>query len=208
MCAIGTSFRGGNTYIHWGRNSCEGAEVVYNGVAVAALGSNPICLPKYNQDNDTDDISLTNVPPVFDFDAPERARVDLSNKELTPVGVREDSLVVSTLLCALCFLPNLPAPTVIIGTDVCPLIGEWRLEYYGQLVTGSTSGGDFICADVERARQAPPPITTDGDDVGNQISSFAYFIYSVSADCQGTSPGCPAGQRFDEIPCAVCTRVG
>lgn len=163
-------------------------------MAVAKQGSNPICLPEYDQSNNN--ISLRNVPPVFDFDVPGRAIIDARSTELAPVGVRHDANVNSTLYCALCFLPNLPVPTLIVGTDRCPKSGTWRLEYYGQLVTGSVSGSDFFCADLERITQG---------SAGSK--SFAYILNSVSVECQGTSPGCTQGRRFEEIPCAICTRI-
>ena len=166
---------------------------MYNGVAVAKQGSNPICLPDYDESNNN--ISLRNVPPVFDFDVSSRASIDTRSTKLAPVGVRHDSNVNSLLYCALCFLPNLPAPTLIVGTDHCPKIGTWRLEYYGQLVTGSVSGSDFFCADLERI--TPSSVNS---------RSFAYILNSVNSDCQGTSSGCTRG-RFEEIPCAICTRT-
>lgn len=193
---------GGSTYIRWGRNTCEKAEVIYNGIAVASSGSNPICLPKYDQSNSG--ISLKNVPPVFDFDVAGRASIEGRSKELTPVGVKHDHYVHSSLLCALCFLPGLPAPTVIIGTHRCPKLGEWRLEYYGQLVTGYYgTGSDYICVDLEKAAQRPGP----GHRYVRTGQSFAYLLHPVNTDCHGEPAGCPSGKRFEEIPCAVCTRV-
>ena len=164
-------------------------------MAVARQGSNPICLPEYDRSNDN--ISFRNVPPVFYFDVDDRENITTKSQELTPVGVRNDRFITSTMRCALCFLPNLPAPTLIVGTSVCPKIGTWRREYYGQLVTGSVSGGDFICADLAKVTKP----NSSGE-------SFAYLFSSVSADCQGASTGCPSENRFDEIPCALCTRIG
>ena len=192
---IGLSYGGGNTYIRWGRNTCDKGEVVYNGVAVARQGSNPICLPNYDQSND--DISLKNVPPVFDFDVPGRASIEGMSQTLSPIGVRRDNNLQSSLFCALCFLPNLPAPSLIVGTHRCPKVGVWRLEYYGQLVTSSS---DYICVDIEKVTRPPG----GGDDT---TPSFAYLLQSVNADCQGSSLGCASGKRFEEIPCAICTRV-
>ena len=193
---IGLSNGGGNTYIRWGRNTCDKGEVVYNGVAVAREGSNPICLPNYDQSND--DISLKNVPPVFDFDLPGRASIEGESQNLSLVGIRHDNNIQSRLLCALCFLPSLPAPTLIVGTHRCPKVGVWRLEYYGQLVT---TASDYICVDLEKVMQRP------GENGDLTTSSFAYLLQSVSADCQGSMFSCAAGRRFEEIPCAVCTRV-
>ena len=192
---IGLS-RGGSTYIRWGRNTCDKGEIVYNGVAVAKQGSNPICLPNYDQSNN--DISMQNVPPVCDFDPADRASIEGESQELTPVGVRHDNNIQSRLLCALCFLPSLPVPTVIVGTQLCPKIGECRLDYYGQLVT---TASDYICVDLERgiAMQLP-----EGDFTA---PSFAYLLQSVNTDCQGSMLSCAAGRRFEEVPCAVCTRV-
>jgi hypothetical protein len=167
-------------------------------VAVARQGSNPICLPNYDQSND--DISLKNVPPVFDFDPPGRASIEGESQELSPVGVRHDNNIQSRLLCALCFLPNLPVPTLIVGTHVCPKTGEWRLEYYGQLVT---TASDYICVDLDRAIAMQNPEGT----VDITTPSFAYLLQSVDTDCQGSMFTCAAGRRFEEIPCAVCTRV-
>ena len=196
---IGLSYNGGSTYIRWGMNTCEGGQVVYNGVAVARQGTNPICLPNYDQSND--DISLKNVPPVFDFDQTGRASIEAESQTLSPVGVRQDNNVQSNLLCALCFLPNLATPTLIVGTHRCPNIGTWRMEYYGQLVTTSS---DYICVDLERTTPQPP------EAVESELTSpnFAYLLQPVNADCQGSPTlGCPAGSRFEEIPCAICTRV-
>lgn len=195
----GSSLGGGSTYIRWGRNTCDKGEVVYNGVAVARQGSNPICLPNYDQSND--DVSMKNVPPVFDFDMPTRANIEGESQNLSLVGVRHDNNIQSRLLCALCFLPNLPAPTLIVGTHLCPKVGVWRLEYYGQLVT---TASDYICLDLERGLRIQRP---EGDvDLGT-TSSFAYLTQPVKADCQGSMLSCTGGRRFEEIPCAVCTRV-
>ena len=163
---------------------------------MARQGSSPICLPEYDQSNNG--TSLKNVPPVFDFDEAGRESIDRSNTELNPVGVRNDDDITSVLRCALCFLPNLPAPTLIAGTHECPKTGVWRREYYGQLVTPSASGSDVICANL--------PQVTQHQQTTNQ--TFAYLLSSVSADCQGISPGCPQGKMFEEIPCALCTRTG
>ena len=163
---------------------------------MAGQGSNPICLPNYDQRNN--DISLRNVPPVFDFDVPGRASIEGANQTLSPIGVRHDNNIQSSLFCALCFLSNLPAPSLIVGTRRCPKIGVWRLEYYGQLVTTSS---DFICVDLEKAMQRPAA----RDDVATP--SFAYLLQSVNADCQGSALGCASGKRFEELPCAICTRV-
>ena len=163
---------------------------------MASQGSNPICLPNYDQSNN--DISLTNVPPAFDFDPPGRASIEGESQQLSPVGVRHDNDTQSRLLCALCFLPTLPPPTLIVGTHVCPKIGVWRLEYYGQLVT---TASDTICVDLEKAMQPP------GEKEDIAAPSFAYLVQSVNADCQGSMFSCAAGRRFEEIPCAVCSRV-
>ena len=165
---------------------------------MAKQGSNPICLPNYDQSNDG--ISLKNIPPVFNFDLPSRASIEGESQKLSPVGVRHDNNIQSRLLCSLCFLPNLPAPTLIVGTHRCPKVGVWRLEYYGQLVTTSS---DYICVDLEKVMQHPE----ENGDL-HTTPSFAYLLQSVNADCQGLSMlSCAAGRRFKEIPCAICTRV-